>query len=867
MRYGVWIAMLMALVTAAGCSGRGHQSPGTALLPEIAPAPAAIAASGNQVLLPVGTLRVSADPLQATLEPADLTRTATAAQADLFDLDLESFREWQQFAISGARLRRLGDVEIGFTHSHPFGAPDFSQPASNDNRADLGYTGRVLILTDVPEARVDEQTFFDDIVTNTWTIEEADGYLNPGDLLSATGLTANTFPYMLLADDDKNNRIGITNDDNPAGNYDPAVGGWQRSNAGEAGTGWTGYDYLHAGQSVMNTIRVRREVLEQGPFEVPIALLIQYAEPKQQSSDRSLRLPPEPADVAAFAYRLPHAALDVSEVRFHKFPEEGPHAYPSEFPYSIFQLESPAGSTGELRVALRDWDQGAVESIAPGIAADPDVSLIEPGTSGTAVVEASVPGVQDTPAVIAPDGTLTSGHPGDWQPYLGMLTNDAGAAAGQDWPGLLRVTDNEAQLETVTGRYGLDPGTLAASPERALAPVTYQAFTVRIVEPFPAFDWHVIDPSGAVADYSSIAVIPTGPGAADDRIGIAYFDQGTEHLKFAMAQRLDPRSAADWNVHVADVDQKTGYGPHLIVYQGKPAVSYRDFFERSLKVAFATVPSPGSPFDWNRTTVDDKAGRLFVHASLAEAPDGSLQIAYRGNPPFTTRYEVNFGQALVPNPSVPADWQIHMVGRASGDSTGARIPLVHEDGLPVLMYSGFSEGSEPIPTEFVPFIMAEGLNSSPSSSDEWQLRTHTLGATGSTPFNVDGRWIIAPSNGGTMGATVALVDEPVKDSDWYSYIYQAPFAPSSIGSGFNSILWNEQVIAIYRASEIGFVAELSRSVVSLPVRSADWQVVNILDLGSNTDAVRSLTMVQDHLVFSFQHSNQLAIAYATTPLN
>ncbi|HYE79137.1 MAG TPA: hypothetical protein VEI97_14235, partial [bacterium] len=360
--------------------------------PPVAPAPPGLAhqpafRAGDSVPA-LFALRVDPATLTATAEPIQGRRGA-GFQGSLFDLDLTRFQTWRQFRIAGVRLTGLDFIEISFAHAHPFPAPMLDAPPSGLNRADLGYTGRALLLADLSTEEEPAHTFFGDIKAKTELVVQPDGYVNPGDLLSAAALRANTFPYMLLVDEQKDNRVGISNGSvsppgvvNGTGNYDPASRGWQRANLGDGNTGWTGYDFLHAGQEALNTFTLDPAHLPAGG-EPTVALLIKYTEPKG-SGTRALRLPPAEVDPLQFAYRLPHAALDASVIT-PDWSNSAAAFYERTLrsPWAGVQVEAAVGKTSTpLQIRVRDWDAQAPEAAGPDVSQSPSVGVIEPGTGG-----------------------------------------------------------------------------------------------------------------------------------------------------------------------------------------------------------------------------------------------------------------------------------------------------------------------------------------------------------------------------------------------------------------------------------------------------------------------------------------------------
>ena len=192
-------------------------------------------------------------------------RTATAND-DQFELSIENFVRSDSFTLDSFS-NGASTIDIGYTVRHPFGAPtDLNGTPTAANRADLGVTGRVLFLLDVPGAT--GNTYFagdSPIVANAGLITNADGYYSPGGLVDTSSLTADTFPYFTLVNEGADNRgNGITNGGDPLGNYDAGNGGWQQANIGGTNDGWTGYGMLHQGQEASGTVSIDRAALQAG---------------------------------------------------------------------------------------------------------------------------------------------------------------------------------------------------------------------------------------------------------------------------------------------------------------------------------------------------------------------------------------------------------------------------------------------------------------------------------------------------------------------------------------------------------------------------------------------------------------------------
>ncbi|MEO7995264.1 MAG: hypothetical protein ABI743_12770, partial [bacterium] len=430
------------------------------------------------------TITIDPETLQATAEPSIGRSAEAASQAFSYDLDLAAFLKPDTFRI--ARVKRLpsGDLNITFRHKHPFPGVDVNAAAIFANRADLGYTGRLLILTTGPAT-----SFFGGTITaDLNTCPDADGYLYAGDLLHVTGLACNTFPYVLLADDAKDNRIGITNGGVPTGNYTSAAKGWQRSNLGVAGNGWTGYDYLHGGQTVENSFTLDQSVLTGGPYALEVALVIRYTDPKGVGSG-SHRLPGNPVDPILFAYRCPHAAIDCSVIGNVNNPQIAPNS----------------GAQATVTFDVRDWDTAAATAGDTTLADENDVTLVLPGSIGVPTVQIDCPALSATPAIILPSGAA-SGVPGDEIPYAGQVTNNLGTAPSGLAAGLIRVIDkDDGYAAAIATRFGVDPVTLAADLVRSLPIRTYQAVTLD-VQAAAAPVISSVSPGGAVGRTDDIVM-------------------------------------------------------------------------------------------------------------------------------------------------------------------------------------------------------------------------------------------------------------------------------------------------------------------------------------------------------------------------
>lgn len=390
---------------------------------------------------------------------------AQPPQALRFDLDIEKFLTPDTLQVAGIRLDGFEDVVVTMRQRHPFPAPDFSAGITAKNRADLGYTGRLFILSDQQAQPVGAG-----IVLDRSLVRAPHGWASPGDLLrDSTGLNATHYPYVLLVDEAINNREGISNGGQGTGNYDPALGGWQQANAGPNGNGWTGYDYLHGGQASLPRFVLRRAALDATGWQIRLAVVIQYTDPRGQGGP-SRRFPLDPPDVMEFAYRLPYAALDVSQVLTR----------------GDWQLRPDTDQPTVMAIFVRDWDAQATASSDANLSDEPDVSKVQPGAPGLPTVqfllEPLYSGLQDVPYISG------SGKGADWLIYRTNLVDQNQIRVPGVVEGLIVVTDPEySAADRGSYHFGVDAETLVADATRRLEPQT--VVPIRVTTAFDATGW------------------------------------------------------------------------------------------------------------------------------------------------------------------------------------------------------------------------------------------------------------------------------------------------------------------------------------------------------------------------------------------
>jgi|GEM_PF-5609605 len=447
------------------------------------------------------------------------------------------------FELVGTSDAGGGAVRVDFRHTHPLFAPDQSVQGTSTNRADFGYTGRLLVLADLCTGQDEEDFTFagpdGDVILNPNVVTNPDGYMRPkgvntgGDALlwdtdlfapDISNFTTNTFPYVLLADDGKHNRTDLADDDtfddnysNP-GVYDLYGGGWQFfnmvadcSSREQLPIHWFGYDYLHQGQSIDNFFILGPDYFDNGicgedaeaEADLDLAIVVKWTSPRVPSNN----FLPDPdgtdcstplAALDAFAYRGPHGALDCSVVHQEtaSCATADGRIYVEQFTQGAFP--STIQNSTPIRISVRDWDSA-------GWRADPEQHISEFNSDATDV--GAIPAEAAGPPVVtlvSSDlfGIQSFGIPRDsgsgyhYDPYIfeGVIGNAGITTPTNDeqqiLPVLVIVDDPEADALTADSpsnndwytHTGMIPGSdpLAAGASRRVAPRTYQIVNVHL---------------------------------------------------------------------------------------------------------------------------------------------------------------------------------------------------------------------------------------------------------------------------------------------------------------------------------------------------------------------------------------------------
>jgi len=520
-RYLVSAAICAVALSLIACSQTSPSAPPQSGIPGAGAGAgtAAIYVSGDRAQSLAGRWKIAIDPESLSGTASLRDDRAVTANDDVYDLSIANFTRRDTLSIKGIS-RTATTLDIDYVVTHPFAAPsNLAGPATAANRSDLGVAGRVCFMLDVPSAT--GNTYFTSaataapgvsgIVANTATVANAHGYYAPSGLIPGLTTTANTFPYRVLVDEagPDGARVGISNGGIATGNYIAGIGGWQQDNIGLNNDGWTGFGVLHQGQAAASTLSLNLSALT-GPVDFDAVILVTYNDPRSgvnAAAKRANRLPKLPTDINAFAYRMPHGALDVERLAF--YGESG-----GFIPNTI--------SSSTLNFGLVDWDARAVETIEVDLALDPVLSNVAIGENGAPRLAVDIPAITggtpiefdngtdllDDDSAFSGDVAQDQGTPGDALYYSRSLTNSVGS--GQT-PGLvtgLAMAIDPEILTSNTWHFYVDPDLELAAP--APAPVAFQAFAVSLgpLNAQPVANFALA--STTILDGSTITVQATG---------------------------------------------------------------------------------------------------------------------------------------------------------------------------------------------------------------------------------------------------------------------------------------------------------------------------------------------------------------------
>ena len=778
----------------------------------------------------VARFHVQVDPaqLRARVTPEPV-RAAQFPQALSYDLDIEKFLKSDSFRISQVGFDGNGDLRLTFKHRHPFPAPDFSAAITGVNRADLGYTGELLILADLDASEVPDHTFFGSVIANTELVTDPDGYLSPGDLLHASGFAVNAFPYVLLADEAKDNRTAVSNGGVMSGSYDAASGGWQQSNIGPTGIGWTGFDYVHGGQEITNSFTLRSTELGATPIAFDVAVLIKYTDPRGVTG-RTRRFPALPADPLAFAYRLPFAALDGSVIKVVGPP---------------IDIDAQVGASAPVSITVRDWDASATEAATSDLSSLSDVSLVQAGASGPPVADFSCPLLNGTTQTLSVSGSHT-GVPGDELTYDGLLINGVGDPATTSATALVRVTDPEANDANFPNyHFGVDPATLAPSASRAIKPITYQTFHLTVSPVGQAPVIQSVQPIGAV-------------GAPCDEVA---FSAIATNSPTSWAWDFGGGCIPDTATVAAPLEALGDPGTYDCTVTATNAFGSSPPFPFSITIAAATPPS----WDHYFTGAQINALSYDIDWTAIAEHNGNLAVCYNDGNGGTPDVCCNLwiAQSTVPNPTSAADWMTSPVDTAGFQ--GQNASMIDYNGRLAIAWSD-------IDTEKLRIALSDVAT--PTVEGDWTKYDIADGGWDTHIGVLNGNLAVSHHSLFDMGLlfSQAEVADPTSSSDWLSYAAD----PNPV-TGYDSawIPFNGGAAIVNRNNDTGDIL-LAQTATPTPAGASDWTLSTIAVGGAGTPFLgwqnglnASIAQTGGHLAVGYQnidvHDLYIAMATAISP--
>ncbi|MEO7995200.1 MAG: PKD domain-containing protein, partial [bacterium] len=616
------------------------------------------------------------------------------------------------------------------------------------------------------------------------------------------------------------------------------------------GTGWTGYDYVHAGQTVANDVLLHRVALQSNAFRFRVAVLIKYTDPRGRGG-RARRFPAEPADVLEFAYRCPFADLDNSKVTLDPAP---------------IDIQSSTGSTTPVTFDVRDWDVSSSEAPDADLSDEGDVSLIQPGASGTATASIDAPFLSAIPQVIVPGGSA-SGVPGDEVPFAGTLNNVLGTATAGDYVALLQLLDPEdGDPAAVSYHKGVDPNTLTPDPARALSVRTYQAIPVHVTQGIVAPTITAVSPTGTVGiSGSQVSFSATTTGDPVDTWSWNFNGGGSPNTS-ANAAPVETLGAAGtyasasvtasnaggtsapftfsytvtaagtpptWQIHSV-VGCKDQYQA-LAVLNGKLAIGYAtNSGTADFRFAQASVATPTSSAQWIFQDVDTPNETGYTPTAIVQ-PNGMIALAFRD----WTNKDLRIARALTTTPSGPGDWQVHAAD-TTGD-VGHYTSVCIANGMLAVAHTSFDSPNRP--------RFSRATTVTPTSSADWQsydLESNTGGYTPSL-IEFNGRLALLFSTSAALRYGRAQIVNPASAANWT--LYDVESAPAG-GDDWPSLAVHGGNLAAAYCARGGGDLKLARALIAEPISAGDWSLY-IIDAAGDTGYFPSMVELGGRLAISY----------------
>jgi hypothetical protein len=169
--------------------------------------------------------------------------------------------------------------------------------------------------------------------------------------------------------------------------------------------------------------------------------------------------------------------------------------------------------------------------------------------------------------------------------------------------------------------------------------------------------WSIVtvDATPLVGQHCSLAVIAGNPA-------ISYIDDNTDDLKYARSSTPTGQDDADWTPTVVDdAEDSTGFFTSLASVLELPAISYFNDTDDTLNYAICSVPDGTSPADWTHVVVDATAA-VGSHCSL-DIVSSKPAISYRDS----TNTSLKYTRSNTSSGSAAEDWNQPVTVDNSGD--------------------------------------------------------------------------------------------------------------------------------------------------------------------------------------------------------
>ena len=169
--------------------------------------------------------------------------------------------------------------------------------------------------------------------------------------------------------------------------------------------------------------------------------------------------------------------------------------------------------------------------------------------------------------------------------------------------------------------------------------------------------WKIVtvDATPPVGQHCSLAVIAGKPA-------ISYVDDNTDDLKYARSATPTGQDDADWTPTVVDdTEDSTGFYTSLASVLELPAISYFNDTDDTLNYAICSMPDGGSPADWTHVVVDATAA-VGAYCSL-DLVNSKPAISYRD----ITNTSLKYTRSSTSSGSATEDWNQPVTVDNSGD--------------------------------------------------------------------------------------------------------------------------------------------------------------------------------------------------------